>query len=30
MLNFRNDYSEGAHPTILEAMRENNLTPVIG
>ena len=30
MLNFRNDYSEGAHPTILEAMRQNNLTPVIG
>lgn len=30
MLNFRNDYSEGAHPTILETMRKNNLTPVIG
>ena len=30
MLNFRNDYSEGAHPTIVEAMRQNNLTPVIG
>ncbi len=30
MLNFRNDYSEGAHPNILEAMRVNNLTPVVG
>ncbi|MBS5149764.1 MAG: low specificity L-threonine aldolase [Butyricicoccus pullicaecorum] len=30
MLNFRNDYSEGAHPSILETMRINNLTPVIG
>ena len=30
MLNFRNDYSEGAHPTILEAMRKNNLTPAVG
>lgn len=30
MLNFRNDYSEGAHPSILDTMRANNLTPVIG
>lgn len=30
MLNFRNDYSEGAHPSILAAMQENNLTPEIG
>lgn len=30
MVNFRNDYSEGAHPSILDAMRANNLTPVVG
>ena len=30
MLNFRNDYSEGAHPSILAAMQENNLIPEIG
>lgn len=30
MLNFRNDYSEGAHPSILAALAENNLIPVAG
>lgn len=30
MLNFRNDYSEGAHPSILAAMQDNNLVPEIG
>ena len=30
MLNFRNDYSEGAHPSILAALAENNLVPVTG
>ena len=26
MHSFRNDYSEGAHPAILEALTETNLT----
>lgn len=30
MHSFRNDYSEGAHPAILEALTETNLTQTVG
>ena len=30
MYSFRNDYSEGAHPKVLEALTETNLTQTVG
>jgi threonine aldolase len=30
MHSFRNDYSEGAHPAILEALTATNLTQTVG
>ena len=30
MISFRNDYSEGAHPKILAALEQNNLTTTCG
>ena len=30
MISFRNDYSEGAHPKILAALEQNNLTTTSG
>lgn len=30
MISFRNDYSEGAHPRVLEALARNNLTTTCG
>ena len=30
MYSFRNDYSEGAHPSVLKAMRDTNLEQTVG